>query len=59
MDTKRMERDGFIKKPVVVIIERDCNGKEHIVVIDTMEHAKYYSSGEKRQATMYVKEHIW
>ena len=57
MDTKQMERDGFTKKSVVVVIEKcPYSGKEHIIVVDTMEHAKYYSSGEKRRATMYIKE---
>jgi hypothetical protein len=52
-----MLRDGFVKKTVAVLIEKDRNGKEHIVVVDTPEHAKYYKTGgEMRLATMYVKE---
>jgi hypothetical protein len=57
MDTKQMLKDGFVKKQVAILIERDRNGKEHYVVIDTPEHAKEYKSGEAmRLATMYVKE---
>ena len=57
MDTKKMLQDGFIKKTVAVLISKDINGKEHIIVVDTPEHAKEYKTGEDmRLATMYVKE---
>lgn len=57
MDTKKLLHDGFVKKTVAVLIEKDRNGKEHIVVVDTPEHAKYYKNGgEMRLATMYCKE---
>ena len=57
MDTKQMLKDGFVKKQVAILIERDRNGKEHFVVIDTPEHAKEYKTGElMRLATMYIKE---
>ena len=57
MDTKQMLKDGFVKKQVAILIERDRNGKEHYVVIDTPEHAKEYKTGElMRLATMYIKE---
>lgn len=57
MDAKQMLKDGFVKKPVAILIQRDRNGKEHIIVVDTPEHAKLYKTGEDmRLATMYVKE---
>ena len=57
MDTKQMLQDGFVKKQVAILIERDRNGKEHFVVVDTPEHAKDYKTWEAmRLATMYVKE---
>lgn len=58
MDTKQMLKDGFVKKQVALLIYRDSyNGKEHIVVVDTPEHAKEYKTWETmRLATMYVKE---
>lgn len=57
MDAKKMLQDGFTKKQVVILIQRDRNGKEHLIVIDTPEHAKEYKTGEDmRLATMYVKE---
>lgn len=57
MDTKKMLQEGFTKKQVAILIQRDRNGKEHLVVIDTPEHAKLYKTGEDmRLATMYVKE---
>ena len=57
MDAKQMLKDGFVKKQVAILIERDRNGKEHYVVIDTPEHAKEYKTGElMRLATMYIKE---
>ena len=57
MDTKQMLKDGFVKKQVAILVERDRNGKEHFVVIDTPEHAKEYKTGEAmRLATMYIKE---
>ena len=53
-----MLKDGFVKKQVALLIYRDSyNGKEHIMVVDTPEHAKEYKTNETmRQATMYVKE---
>lgn len=58
MDTKQMLKDGFVKKQVAILIDKDTySGKEHIVVVDTPEHAKWYKTGgEMRLATMYVKE---
>ena len=58
MDVKQMLKDGFVKKQVVILIDRDSySGKEHFVVIDTPEHAKEYKTWETmRLATMYVKE---
>ena len=57
MDVKQMLKDGFAKKQVAILIERDRNGKEHYVVVDTPEHAKEYKTGElMRLATMYIKE---
>lgn len=58
MDAKRMLKDGFVKKQVVILIDKDSySGKEHIIVIDNMEHAKEYKTNETiRLATMYVKE---
>ena len=58
MDTKQMLKDGFVKKQVALLIYRNSyNGKEHIVVVDTPEHAKEYKTSESmRLATMYYKE---
>lgn len=58
MDAKQMLKDGFVKKTVAILIDKDSySGKEHFVVIDTPEHAKEYKTSESmRLATMYVKE---
>lgn len=58
MDTKQMLKDGFKKVQVAVLIYKDnYSGKEHIVVVDTPEHAKEYKTGESmRLATMWIKE---
>lgn len=58
MDAKQMLKDGFVKKQVAILIERDTySGKEHFIVIDTPEHAKEYKTYESmRLATMYIKE---
>lgn len=59
MDVKQMLKDGFVKKQVAILIDKDIySGKEHIVVVDTPEHAKEYKTSEEtmRLATMYVKE---
>ena len=58
MDTKQMLKDGFVKKQVCILIDKDTySGKEHIVVVDTLEHAKEYKTNETiRLATMYIKE---
>lgn len=56
MDTKQMLKDGFEKVQVAILIQKDRNGKEHIVVVDTPEHAKEYKGSETMHlATMYVK----
>jgi hypothetical protein len=57
MNAKQMLKDGFVKKQVVILIDKDTySGKEHIVV-DTLEHAKEYRTNETiRLATMLVKE---
>lgn len=52
-----MLKDGFTKKQVAVVIEKDSHsGKERITIVDTLEHAKWYTGSEVRQATLYVKE---
>ena len=58
MDKKQMLKDGFVKKQVALLIYKDnYGGKEHIVVVDTPEHAKEYKTSESmRLATMWVKE---
>lgn len=56
MDTKQLLKDGFEKVQVAILIQKDRNGKEHLVVVDTPEHAKEYKGSETmRLATMYVK----
>lgn len=56
MDTKQMLKDGFEKVQVAILIQRDSNGNEHLVVVDTPEHAKEYKGSETmRLATMFVK----
>lgn len=56
MDAKKMLKDGFRKVQVAVLVGRDRNGKEHLVIIDTPEHAKEYKCSEDmRLATMFVK----
>lgn len=57
MDTKQMLKDGFEKVQVAILIQRDSNGNEHLVVVDTPEHAKEYKGSETmRLATMFVKK---
>ena len=56
MDTKQMLKDGFVKTQVAILIRKDRNGKEHMVIVDTPEHAKEYKQCEDmRIATMFVK----
>lgn len=56
MDTKKMLQDGFKKVQVALVVQRDVNGKEHFVVVDSLDHAKQYKGSEPvRLATMYVK----
>jgi hypothetical protein len=58
MDAKQMLKDGFVKKQVAILIHKDSySGKEHLIVVDTPEHAKEYKTSESmRLATMWVKE---
>ena len=56
MDIKKMLQNGFEKTQVAILVSKDRNGKEHMCVIDTLEHAKEYKDSEQvRLATMYVK----
>ena len=57
LDTKQMIQDGFKKVQVAAVVTRDCNGKEHLIVVDTLEDAKKYkSSGDEiRLVTMFIK----
>lgn len=56
MDAKKMLQDGFVKTQVAILIYKDHNGKKHLIVVDTPEHAKEYKTSEEmRLATMYVK----
>ena len=58
LNTKKMLQDGFYKITVAVIVDRDRNGKEHLTIVDTLEHAKEYkcSGDQVKLATMFVKE---
>lgn len=58
MDAKQMLKDGFVKKTVAILVHKDSySGKEHLIVVDTPEHAKEYKTSESmRLATMYIKE---
>ncbi len=56
MDTKQLLKDGFEKVQVAILIQKDRNGKENVVVVDTPEHAKEYKGFETmRLGTMYIK----
>ncbi len=57
LDTKQMIQDGFKKLQVAAVVTRDRNGKEHFIVVDTLEDAKKYKSSgdELRLVTMFVK----
>ena len=58
LDTKKMLQDGFKKILVPVLVYKDRNEKEHIQIVDTLEHAIEYksSSDEVKLITMFVKE---
>ena len=58
LDTKKMLQEGFKKILVPVLVYKDRNGKEHIQIVDTLEHAIEYksSSDEVRLTTMFIKE---
>jgi archaellum biogenesis ATPase FlaH len=57
LDTKQMIQDGFKKVQVAVLVNRDRNGKEHLIIVDSLEHAKMYKSSgdEVRLTTMLIK----
>ena len=57
LNTKQMIQDGFKKVQVAVLVNRDRNGKEHLMIVDSLEHAKMYkSSGDEiKLATMFIK----
>lgn len=57
LDTKRMIQDGFKKIQAVTVVTRDRNGKEHFIVVDTLENAKKYKAldDQVRLVTMFIK----
>lgn len=57
LDAKQMIKDGFKKVQVAIVVDRDRNGKEHLKVVDSLEHAKKYNinGGDIKLATMFVK----
>lgn len=57
LDTKKMLQDGFKKVQVAVLVETDRNGKQHLIIVDSLDNAKIYKScGDVIQlATMYIK----
>lgn len=57
LNTKQMLKDGFRKVQVAVMTHYDRNGKGHLVIVDTLEHAKEYKSNgdDVKLATMYLK----
>ena len=57
MDVKKMLQDGFKKVQVAIVIQKDRNGREHLIVVDTPDHAKMYKGSDSMQlVTMYVKD---
>ena len=57
LNTKKMLQDGFTKSQIALVITRDRNGKEHIIAVDTVEHAKEYGGAETiRLCTYYSQE---
>lgn len=58
LDTKKMLQDGFKKKTVFIIPNKDVNGKQHLQIVDTLEHAKAYKCIDDtvQQVTMFYKE---
>lgn len=58
LDTKKMIQDGFKKSTIALIVNKDSNGKEHFVGVDSIENAnKYKSSGTiVRLLTVFYEE---
>ena len=58
MNTKEMLKNGFEKKTVALVISRDYySGKLHYIVVDSIENAKEFKTGESiQQVTMYFKK---
>lgn len=59
MNTKEMLKNEFKKKTVALVISRDpyYTNKKHFIVVDSIEHAKEFKTGETiQQVTMYYKE---
>ena len=52
-----MLKNGFEKKTVALVISRDSySGKLHYIVVDSIENAKEFKTGETiQQVTMYCK----
>ncbi len=57
LNTKQMLKDGFRKVQVAVMTHYDRNGKGHLIIVDTMEHARKYkcSDDDVKLATMFIK----
>ena len=56
MSIKEALKDGYTKNQIVLIEQRDVNGKIHFIAIEDMNAAKYYfGSATKRQVTLLTK----
>ena len=56
MDKKQMLKDGLKKKTVYLLVGKDINGKEHFTVVEDLDIANLYKTGEDvRPVTMFMK----
>lgn len=52
---KTLGLDGYCSKQMVLIEDKDRNGKTHFYVVEDMEEAKKVSSNNKRLIQVYTK----
>lgn len=58
MNLKQIKKDGLVSEQLVVVIDRDINGKQHLVLFEDMDTAKKYTSSDsnKRLITLFRKK---
>lgn len=54
MDRKELKKNGYKRKDMVLVIEKDGKGRPKYSVVNTMEEAKKYSASDSEKRIIPV-----